>query len=425
MGVNKEIGAGWLYDAFSVRGQNNLTDLINDAGRSGVWSFGGYSVQAYYSRPVSLDNCQLQFVSYILYAVIACNLVKVLCMCETAHMLGIQGESILATIGDAIASFVDQSDTETKDMCLLNRRNLRRNYYWVHDPVYKSDKNSRLYSTTSHMRYWIAMCTCTAFVIGIGACWLRSTKMTEYTMSELMHIPFGAVDRKLTLGHEGESGTALLYNVVLANSPQFALSFIYYLYNGLWTAQCGALEWASYVTKRKGLRVSWRKGNQRSSYYLQIPYRYGVPLLILSITLHFLISQSIFIAAMRYYGEDDGFSDIGYSPRAILTTFCVATVIIVAQVVFSLRRIDGRIPFHGNKSAVISAACHPGRTCRQDHGAEDRNRVSTLPLKWGAFPLCEEAATNNSKDRDGDDTVGHCGFSADPVELPTAGHQYF
>lgn len=45
----------------------------------------------------------------------------------------------------------------------------------------------------------------------------------------------------------------------------------------------------------KGHRVTSPSSKQRSTYRLQLPYRYGVPLLIKSAFLHRLLSQSFYV----------------------------------------------------------------------------------------------------------------------------------
>jgi hypothetical protein len=63
-----------------------------------------------------------------------------------------------------------------------------------------------------------------------------------------------------------------------------------------------AHEFAGYAHKRKGLRVSSAPaGKQRSKYFLQIPLRYGVPMVGVSAVLHWLASQSIFVVVVEVY----------------------------------------------------------------------------------------------------------------------------
>ena len=52
---------------------------------------------------------------------------------------------------------------------------------------------------------------------------------------------------------------------------------------------------------RKTLRVSAPEGIQRSSYFVSMPWRYGIPLISAMFLLHWLISQSVFVFAVDIY----------------------------------------------------------------------------------------------------------------------------
>lgn len=58
------------------------------------------------------------------------------------------------------------------------------------------------------------------------------------------------------------------------------------------------------ATTRKGLRVTAPRGEQRSSYFLQLPYRWAVPLMIVSGALHWLMSQTIFPVRLETRSRD-------------------------------------------------------------------------------------------------------------------------
>jgi hypothetical protein len=89
--------------------------------------------------------------------------------------------------------------------------------------------------------------------------------------------------------------TKLIPVVLLANLPQIILSFCYLAYNSLFTRMLAAREWAQMSTGYKPLRVTDPKGTQISTFRLQLPYSYAVPLLGLSIVLHWLLSNSIYM----------------------------------------------------------------------------------------------------------------------------------
>jgi hypothetical protein len=94
----------------------------------------------------------------------------------------------------------------------------------------------------------------------------------------------GAVDPRTAIPSMPKG---LISNAVIANTPQLGLSFLYFSYNALFTAMLMGYEWISYSHKRKGLRVTHKpSGAQRFTYFLQLPYRFGIPLMILSVTLY-------------------------------------------------------------------------------------------------------------------------------------------
>ena len=217
---------------------------------------------------------------------------------------------------------------------------------------------------------------------------------------------YGAVteDSMLNLNMEG-STTGLHLNVLVANLPQVVLSFLFVIYNGLFTSMLLADEWNGYAHKRQPLRVTNPKGAQRSTYRLQLPYRYGVPLVAASATLHWLISQSLFFVNMNGYETKDHslvytLSNIGYSCIAIITAIFIGTVVMLLGLLNGFRWHQG-MPLAGSCSAAISAACH-----RPDEDVD----AATKPVMWGV------ASSENG--------IGHCCFTSFEVSRPVPGEHY-
>ena len=127
---------------------------------------------------------------------------------------------------------------------------------------------------------------------------------TKWSASEMWKVGYGGVtsDAVFPLSIPGSSG--LILTVILANLPQGLLSFLFITYNGLFTCMFLAEEWSGYAHERKPLRVTNRTGQQRSTYRLQIPYRYGVVLFAVSALVHWLISQSLFLARVDTFDAD-------------------------------------------------------------------------------------------------------------------------
>ena len=156
-----------------------------------------------------------------------------------------------------------------------------------------------------------------------------------------------------------------MLTIVIANSPQILLSLLYLSVNSLFTSMLSAQEWTNFGYQRKTLRVTSPSGKQRSTYRLQIPYSYGIPLLIAFSCLHWLVSQSLFLARVDVYDLNDvldasqSVSTCGYSIIAVILAVILGTVILVFAVATGFRRYPQGMPLARGCSAAISAACHP------------------------------------------------------------------
>lgn len=168
-----------------------------------------------------------------------------------------------------------------------------------------------------------------------------------------------------------------------------------------------ASEWNGYAHKRKPLRVTNPTEVQRSTYRLQLSYKYGVPLLIVSATLHWLASQSLFLARVSVLLEDGTqdsaslISTVGYSCIAILTAIILGIIVVLLRILVRFRRYKPEIPLVGSCSAAISAACHPPK---EDIDAADKSLV------WGVLSAM--------------DCVGHCCLTSFDVPPPVEGELY-
>ncbi|KAI4176723.1 MAG: hypothetical protein LQ346_007820 [Caloplaca aetnensis] len=208
---------------------------------------------------------------------------------------------------------------------------------------------------------------------------------------------------------------SLLATVIIANIPQTILSYVYILFNSLYTCMLAGHEWTQFAKHRKTLRVTSPVGAQRSTFWLQLPYRYSLPLVTCSSLLAWLASQSLFLVKIevlehdgpsgpRVVRPDKSVLSCGFCPGAIILAIIVGTLIMLGAVVLGLRQYTSDMPIVSTSSAAISAACH------RDSDDPDDPDASVLPLKWGLV----------SK-RNG---IGHCCFSSKPVIPLVLGRLY-
>jgi len=171
----------------------------------------------------------------------------------------------------------------------------------------------------------------------------------------------------------------------------------YFVYNSLFTRLQVEKEWNTYSKDYQPLRVTAPVGEQVSTYRLQLPYRYSIPLITISIILHWLVSNTLYVFIIEggkltipcytplpnplpltsrpgYYAfpsyiletnplqglglSPDAYIGIGFSSLAILAVFTLACILILVPIALCIPRLKGDMVIGGSNSKVISAACH-------------------------------------------------------------------
>ncbi|KAF7191453.1 hypothetical protein HII31_06955 [Pseudocercospora fuligena] len=330
------------------------------------WSRNNRIVDYCLSR-ISTPKCELQFTIQVLIVVVVCNAIKTITMLSA---LLSHKDAPLVTIGDAIASFLKTSSGGVPPRLKSNipTKKLR----WRH---------------TSPWRWLFTLPLCLGAIITAsiylhkGLTW---TGIDNSTHTSLLSHGFGTLNPSSIIGSgPAQRGFKGLINcIILANLPQLICSILYLAYNGLFTSMLLGAEWSSYYLKHKPLRVSRLIGKQKSTCYLQLPFRYSIPLLVASTTLHWLISQSLFLSRIVVYREGVAIdlpgqeqSRVAFSCLPILLVIVLGSLMIIVAMCFGQRKLKmGSMPFVGSDSRRIEMACV---AMRGDEGMEERL------LAWG------------------------------------------
>jgi len=208
-------------------------------------------------------------------------------------------------------------------------------------------------------------------------------------------------------------GGNILNLVCLANAPQVGLSICYICFNRALTSMYVSREWAQFSQTRKGLRVTKPFNKQRGTFWLSLPYRLSIPLLVFSTLMHYLVSQSLFIAdvvALSASGDppgidvDGGVLTLGYSPLAILCVTLIAGIAFLFLVCLGHLKNPTGLPIMRSCSGVIAAACHRPRF---DVNAHEEK------VKWGVIVALEGTAE------------AQCCFTTYEVRMPVEGEEFF
>ncbi|KAI1856560.1 hypothetical protein JX265_011519 [Neoarthrinium moseri] len=385
-------------------------------------------------RSGSVSRCRFEYSPQIMFTICILNLIKASVMVCVWVMRRWQNrdrpgqtveerqqamkDQILYTLGDAIASFMRRPDPTTENMCLAPKEDFLQHRTWANrlrkqNPMPSQEartwtyKERRWMSSASLKRWLILLFICalilaiTSGLLGIAVHSLRHRSI-DVTMASLWKLGFGALTpfTYLVLGLPRTDPAGLISNVLLANLPQLLISIIYVFYNAMLSTFMVQREFSLMHKpgKRKPLRVSEPTGIQRSSYFISLPLRYGIPLYASSGMMHWLISQSLFLARITAIDPDGrydstySFSTCGYSPIAIFITILVGVTLVVGIVAIGARKYDGTMSMVSTNSRAISAACHVLEG--------DREHGYILPIQWGVV---------HAK---GD--VGHCAFTTAP-----------
>ncbi|EOD51686.1 hypothetical protein UCRNP2_1525 [Neofusicoccum parvum UCRNP2] len=273
------------------------------------WVVSGANVRYCLSETVS-SQCHLNVAVNLLWVVIAFNIIKliIVCVLVTSNLIN---KYPLVTIGDAAASFIESPDPKTKAMCLYTAKEITSS---------KSIQTAgttlaREYLSTKHRwsaavskRRWILASTLTFLalaiilsLLGYAATILRRN-YSRGSLASLWGFGLGAITPYTLITNWAiptHGDGAVVGAVLVANLPQLLLSLLYLVLNSVVTSMAVAAEWGGHAGRRRALRVSVPRGRQRSSYFLQLPYRLGAPLLAASVLVHWLVSQSLFVAQVN------------------------------------------------------------------------------------------------------------------------------
>jgi hypothetical protein len=145
--------------------------------------------------------------------------------------------------------------------------------------------------------------------------------------------------------------------VMIANSPQIWLSVGYLLWNTQVTRIWMEHEWRSYYRKPHIPRVSQNTDEPgvRATRWLQLPYWVTAILMMLSTTMHWLVSQTLMVVEIN--APDGTIFYLNYSPFAILCIGTVATVLVLGMTIYYVIPIRTNMPLMAGSARVVFESC--------------------------------------------------------------------
>lgn len=362
-----------------------------------MWILDGKEVHYCLSKIVP-QHCKLMFSVHILIAVIACNAVKCLSM---IWLICTQRESTFVTFGDGLSSWLRQPDRVTKNGPPWKSRITSLRY--PRDASYLCAISLGQWGTT--MIIFSSVVLFTALGLGMGIPMLSPD-------DNIISAGFGATNNDMAFYRSGNLATM----VIITNAPQVLWTFVYLVYNALLTNMHFTHELTAYKLHRKTLRVTTPYGEQRNTYTLQLPLTIGLPLMLGSSAVHWLISQAIFLVNIEggtqsikpfsslIVGDSDSQDSTSPAPTSEsqgITSIAPMLVILVITVCMMVVAIGLGFRKHAG-DPLIFAASNSFALAAAAHRPSNDVDAAVLPVKWGRVV------------GDGD-SVGRCCFTSKEV----------
>lgn len=342
--------------------------------------------------------CDLRLSASLLGIVALLNLILVIAVGATALVRDFHP---LATIGDAIASFLEVPDSTMANACLLTKKDVKEGRwplaeatYWVPAPHY-------WIATPSRTRWGVFLLTW-SIPAALSATGLA---MAIRSHPEGRLSPFGAPASEIfTFSPDAHRAAATL----LASVPHLLAALLYLTLNALLSTYFVAAEFSSFAIPDapRPLRLSSRaRGSQVTSLYITLPRPYSWLLVLLFAAVSFTSSTSLVVVAVD--APSTQLAALSLSPTPLLATLCLLLALLTIPLLLGLRKADATASYvnghpagnplalalrGGTCSAVLSAKCPPAPP-RSPHttatGMSEREVLSgvdaTQPVSWGVI----------------------------------------
>ncbi|KAI2623775.1 hypothetical protein GGS21DRAFT_541348 [Xylaria nigripes] len=359
--------------------------------------------------PSTQNECVLNVNSSMLVVAVILNAVLVIIM---AAILVTSSFEPVATVGDAIRSFLHMPDPTTVSASLLSKTNLQQGNWGPHVTKHCEPRNHYWFEVPSLTRWVLTVLSWLA----VGGPTAAAVALMARSSSKGIRTPFG------TAAHD----TMFVFPIPL-ELPQLALvtalsqlllAILYLSTNALLTAFYSSHEFAVFALGPRSLRVSSNPaGTQKTSFYLSLPRPVSWFLLATFAALGLVLSQSAYPVSVVLSDQSSAQRPgVAFNTLALLILIVLLAIILFAIVALGLRRTPNPALANssdalgnplallgGPNSALISARCHP---------ALGEGTLWLRPVAWG---VVEEATRSRP---------GRCSFTSNPVTAFEMGMEY-
>ncbi|OQE15658.1 hypothetical protein PENSTE_c027G08766 [Penicillium steckii] len=385
--------------------------------------YGDITLRTCYSQPVA-EKCRANLVPLFMLLVIVANSIKIMSFILTLYIT--RRETPFCTLGDAIQSFLERPDVYTKGRCISAHhdymKRAREQSEWSPRPPSSGDLwtgGCEFWFAALRKRHILAYTALLFVVLLVGGSW------SAYKIEG----DRGGSGLSLASSIDPDSSYDLIFNLserrilssfIIANIPQVMISYIYLGLNYIMTTMLAMREWCSYSAAvrmpPKGLRVSSPVPDteQRSTYFLSMPFKWAIPLNIVILLVHWLVSEAYHLVQVESYTNNPRIAPAVFSEMYLCISYKLIWAIIIPiaggsytmlVAIGLFKMYPEGMPPAGICSASIAAACQPSRVQIDGSTVQFPNDLAHKKLKWGITQDPDETSGG----------IGHATFSADDV----------
>jgi len=294
--------------------------------------------------------------------------VKAIVTCLAIHLLPHFKKRLYNNLGDFIYFAVLNPESKIPNESLVSKRKPSKSYMPANGIEIRATRRHKPWAwflgISDWVVYFLLICGVAGAWVLVGYyLWMAGSGYTfTWTETDFGLNGVGAAVISMDWNPDGSNmltSTDIFCAVIMANIPQICISIAYLLFNNqisrLWLER----EWRSFYLKRKLPRTGVESGpGTRSSRWLQLPYMLSGLLIAVSICLHWLASQAVFLVE-SYQVAFQGMTIILYvMPLPAIVLACVWTALVLTITIIYFLPQRSPMPVMCGSARVVLASCY-------------------------------------------------------------------
>ena len=292
--------------------------------------------------------------------------VKAIVACLALHLLQHFKKRLYNTLGDVIFLAVENPEFKIPNESLASKRKLSKSYMPANGvevcATRKHKPWARFLGKGDWIVYFLLICGVAGVWVLVGYNLWMAGSGYKFTWTETgFGLNSGSAMDSIDWTPQGDNmltSTDIFAAVIAANIPQICISIAYLLFNNQISRLWQEREWRSFYLKRKLPRTGIKSGpGTRSTRWLQLPYLLSALLIAVSVCLHWLASQAVFLIE-SYEQAFRRMSIILYvMPLPAIVLACIWTALVLTITIIYFVPQRSPMPVMCGSARVVLASC--------------------------------------------------------------------